>query len=130
MPTTANIEGDWAVFLAKGESLRIVWANREYLELLPEPYRSGAAIGKALSEVSPLAALRAEALAGVLRTGESACGEDRRFSVEEGTLVHEWHAYRPLPDHVLVVIRTTRAALPTVGGAVSGSGGRGLTIDE
>lgn len=94
-----------AVFLAKGESLTIVWANDSYKSLLPHPYSEQDITDLPLSSISPLAPVRKDALLRVMHTGESEVGEDRRFSVEDGTLILTWRAYRPLPDHVLVVIQ-------------------------
>lgn len=93
-----------AAYLATGESLTLVWANDRYLDLLDEPYRSHGIVGLPLPEVSMMGSARSDALVRVMRTGEPAQGEDRRFSVEEGTTVYAWRAYRPLPDHVLVII--------------------------
>jgi hypothetical protein len=60
--------------------------------------------GLPLSKVSPLGTVRGEMLREVLRTGVPQHGEDRRLTAEEGATVLRWHAYRPLPDHVLVII--------------------------
>lgn len=94
-----------AVFLARGQSLSIVWANDSYLSMLPPPYYECGITGLPLSIVSPLGAVREGALLRVMHTGEPEGGEDRLFSVEDGTPILWWRAYRPLPDHVLVVIQ-------------------------
>lgn len=93
-----------AVFLAEGSELHIVWANDDYLALLGEHANSEGVIGRVFEEVSALGPVRADALREVIRTGEMQTGVDRTFNIKDGTAIHEWRAYRPLPDHVLVVI--------------------------
>lgn len=94
-----------AVFLARGELLEMVWANEGYLSLLQPPYSEGDIAGMPLTAISPLGQVRQGILLQVMSTGEPQGGEDRVFSVENGTLLLRWHAYRPLPEHVLVVIQ-------------------------
>lgn len=103
-----------AMYLAEGPELRIVWANDAYLSMINESLR-GDAIGMRLDELSAVGAMRAQLLLEVMHTGEPQHGQDMTFSVENGSRVHEWHAYRPLPDHVLVSIVTHRAGPESAG---------------
>ena len=105
---------DWSVYLARGPALTLVWANEGYLRLTSEPHETKGVIGLPLVEVSPLAATRAAELQSVLATGKPQGGTGRVSGAQDGTVEVEWRAYRPLPDHVLVVMYRIEPALNRV----------------
>ena len=102
-----------ALLLVRGEDLSFVWCNEEYRELLDELSTATPLAGRPLSEIAPLShATRSSKLHEVLATGVAQQGEDRLFSVEDGSTLHQWAAYRPIPDHVLVAVHVVPAPLP------------------
>jgi len=94
-----------ALLLVSGEDLSFVWSNEEYRDLLDERDVTAQLEGRPLSELAPLShATRSAKLREVLATGVPQEGDDRLFSVEDGSTLQHWAAYRPIPNHVLVAI--------------------------
>jgi len=101
---------EMAVALFRSSDLELLWSTNEaYQELLMEPHRTVGAEGMTLSEFSPVGfATKSEAMLRCLETGIPECGHYRIFSVEDGSELRSWSVYRPMADHVLVLVHARR----------------------
>jgi len=102
-------QDETAAALFRSADLELVWSNTAYRNLLAEPHRTAGAEGLSLSDFSPVgSATKTEAMLRCLQTGTPECGDYRIFSVEDGTEVRRWNVYRPLENHLLVLVNLRR----------------------
>jgi len=104
-------DDDWrnetAAALFRSPDLELVWSNKAYRDFLSEPHRTNGAEGLLLPEFSPIgSAVKTEAMRRCMMTGTPECGHYSVFSVEEGTTLRRWRVYRPIDDHLLLLVDT------------------------
>lgn len=100
-----SLGADKAVAVFHTPDLTLMWSNDAYRNLLDEPYRSSGSVGLTLHEYSCLEyATRAEVLKRVGSGGEPETGEERLFSVEDGTTIFRWSIHPVCPHHAIEVV--------------------------
>jgi len=101
-----------AAALFRSADLELVWSNAAYRDLLEEPHRTVGAEGLSLPDFSPIgSATKTEAMLRCLQTGTPECGDYRIFSVEDGTDLRRWSVYRPMENHLLLLVNRERPSI-------------------